>query len=256
MLPRKSLVTMIFCAAFALGAAAVDGAWAQQTGRAQSTSKAPAKKKAPRKAAKAAPAETGKADTAAVQKKLDAAASALAANKADDALRNANDVLTAGSGGPSFVARALYLRGQAYRKQGKPAQAMADFSSALWIKRGLSDADRAGATTARSEAAREAGVTDLPGASGPPTLTAGPAPAVRPAPSATTSGWQTGTATRARTAAPSPPAPAPSNNGIGDFFSGLFGGGNSTPAPAAPSRTAEPAIGQSWSSGTQVKKGK
>src|SRR5690606_17755315 len=101
------------------------------------------------------------------------------------------------------------------------------------------------------EAARETGVADLVG---PPSLTAGPAPAVRPAPpSTTTSGWQTGTATRARTQTPNPAPAPPAGSGVSDFFSGLFGGGNS--APTSPTPPAEPSIGQSWSSATQVKKG-
>ncbi len=56
------------------------------------------------------------------------------------------------------MAKALYYRGTAYRKQGKPAQAISDLTTAAWLKGGLSDSDRAQAMEQRQLAYSEAGL--------------------------------------------------------------------------------------------------
>jgi hypothetical protein len=56
------------------------------------------------------------------------------------------------------MAKALYYRGAAYRKTGKSAQAISDLTSAVWLKNGLSDADRAAAIEQRQAAYQEAGL--------------------------------------------------------------------------------------------------
>lgn len=258
MLPRRRQIGIIVAVAAAMVAIGDHGTQAQQTGKPEAGKRAPSKASAKRKGGKAPAARTEKSGAAEAPAKLDKAAAALAGNKPDEALRGVNEVLSSNGVAPHHVARALYLRGLAYRKQGKPAQAMADLSSAIWLKGGLGDADRAAATKARNEAAREAGIVEPSESdSGPPRLTAGPAPASRPARPATTSGWETGTTTRARSAAPAgqsgqAPAPnAPSGGGVGDFFSGLFGGG--TQAPAREPAASGPSVGQPWSSTTRVK---
>ena len=58
------------------------------------------------------------------------------------------------------MAKALYLRGVAYRQQGKPAQAISDLTSALWLKGGLADSDRADAIKQRTAAYGDAGLTE------------------------------------------------------------------------------------------------
>jgi hypothetical protein len=60
------------------------------------------------------------------------------------------------------MARALYLRGSASRKLGKPAQAISDLTTAIWLKGGLSDADKTKATEERQLAYKEAGLGDTP----------------------------------------------------------------------------------------------
>ncbi len=50
---------------------------------------------------------------------------------------------------PAIMARALYMRGVAYRQQSKPAQAISDLTSALWLKGGLAAEDRADALKQR-----------------------------------------------------------------------------------------------------------
>ena len=56
----------------------------------------------------------------------------------------------------------LYYRGLAFRKMGKPGFAISDLTSALWLKNGLSEAERADATKMRALAYHEAGISDVP----------------------------------------------------------------------------------------------
>lgn len=60
------------------------------------------------------------------------------------------------------MARALYLRGSASRRLGKPAQAISDLTTAIWLKGGLSDVDKTKATEERQLAYKEAGLGDTP----------------------------------------------------------------------------------------------
>ncbi|MFN3744215.1 MAG: SPOR domain-containing protein [Hyphomicrobiaceae bacterium] len=171
---------------------------------------------------------------------LDGAAKALEAGNADAAMTALDGVLTGGGLSNAHMARALYLRGLAHRKKGRPAQAMADLTSAIWLKDGLNEKDRNAALSARSEVAREAGVAaPATGGSGAPAAPAAPAesrPATTPA------------APRTRTVAGPPP--------MGDALSEAgFTRGFSTPAPApepqvrsAPAGTAT----SSWQSTTTV----
>ena len=93
-----------------------------------------------------------------------------------------------GGGLPSAqMARALYFRGSASRRLGKPAQAISDLTTAVWLKGGLSDAERAKATEERQLAYREAGLGDTPPPIGaapldqsPTTPTPGGAPQAKP----------------------------------------------------------------------------
>ena len=93
-----------------------------------------------------------------------------------------------GGGLPSAqMARALYFRGSASRRLGKPAQAISDLTTAVWLKGGLSDAERAKATEERQLAYREAGLGDTPPPIGaapldqsPSTPTPGAAPQAKP----------------------------------------------------------------------------
>ena len=104
-------------------------------------------------------------DPADAQKTLDAAAKSLEAGKAKQAIQQINVLLSGPKLDVRIMARAMVIRGSAWRKQGKPAQAIADLTSALWLKGGLSEADRTAALATRTEAYREAGLAD-----------AGPAP--------------------------------------------------------------------------------
>ena len=61
------------------------------------------------------------------------------------------------------MAKALLYRGIAYRQQKKPAQAIADLTSALWLKGGLGGDDRTDAMRQRASAYQEAGLADSGG---------------------------------------------------------------------------------------------
>jgi tetratricopeptide (TPR) repeat protein len=145
----------------------VDFASAQTVGPAVSAEAAKPKAKAPAKAAaKAAPAADDdgsaeqKKDPNEAQKHVDNGIKLLQGGKVDAAVHTFSSVIGAGKLPATVMARALYNRGLAYRKQGKPAQAISDLTSALWLKGGLTDAERADALSSRVAAYREAGLSD------------------------------------------------------------------------------------------------
>jgi hypothetical protein len=152
------------------------------------------------------------------------------------------------------MAKALALRGEAHRKQGKPAQAIADLQSALWLKGGLSDSERTIAMASRAAAYRDAGLGDPPPGPGSHPKSAGQTKAAAPAPASKTVQPQASNVTTA--AVPAPPAPrAPAQvaskepqGGSGGFFANLFGGQSAAPVEAAssPKAPASPAV-SSWS---------
>lgn len=123
---------------------------------------------------------------------LDGAAKSLEAGNADAAMTALDGILSAGGLQNNHMARALYLRGLAHRKKGRPAQAIADLTSAIWLKDGLGEKDRAAALNARGEITREVGIA-APASDGATSAPAA-APAARTASSPEPS-------TRVRTAA-------------------------------------------------------
>jgi ribosomal protein S7 len=198
----------------------------------------------------AAPAEGGeagkqagpakkKSDPVEAQRAVDHASKLIEAGKTEQAIQVLSAALAAGNLPPAIMAKALLYRGIAYRQQKKPAQAISDFTSALWLKAGLSEADRAEGLRQRAAAYAEAGLGQA-GEAAPAAAketrskerTASPAP------------WSDGTTTSAppaHTAALNhePSAPAAASGGW-DLFANLFGGGTAAspvavqPAPAAP----------------------
>lgn len=106
--------------------------------------------------ARAQGAQDGEALMAAGNELLEAGKFSAAAQQFSRAMRS--DTLS-----NEQIARALYLRGVAFKNGGKPAQAIADLDSALWL-RGLSNKDLARAYLARGEAYQQVGMTDRAGA--------------------------------------------------------------------------------------------
>src|SRR5690606_18526533 len=137
---------------------------------------------------------------------------ALRAGRVDLAVQELTAAITGGKISQSTLARALYYRGLAYRKQNKPAQAIADFTSALWIKNGLDAEQRADALLNRAAAYRDAGLTDQ-------------AEADEQRVAASRQSRRAAAASPAET--PSAPASS-SGGGLGSFFNALFGGGSAS----------------------------
>ncbi len=192
------------------------------------------------------------------QSVLDSAAKSLEAGKTEQTIQQINGLLSGARLQGRSMARALYIRGAAYQKQGKPAQAIADLTSALWLKGGLSDADRVAATALRSEAYREAGLNDLAEADAkkagrtpaPQTANAAPPQVDAPVRSAETA--------RKNEAEQKPAQQSTSSGGVSGFFSNLFSSSPSASSAAAGSAGARPepyraappkqsSVGDAWS---------
>lgn len=119
------------------------------------------------------------ADTS--RRNLETGVKAYQAGKLQPAVDDLSAALRGGGLPSQEMARAMYVRGLAYKKQSKPGLAISDLTSALWLKNGLSDAERQSATAERAEAYRLAGLGD--GNSGAETVAvADPNPAATPAP--------------------------------------------------------------------------
>lgn len=184
----------------------------------------------------------------------------LQSGKAAEAIGTITSAISSGTLDSHDMAKALYYRGVAHRKQGQPAQAISDLTSAIWLKGGLTDSERADALEQRTAAYKDAGVASTPAVTAAPAVEAPRAPeaqqpsappAAPPAAAAVSQPWQTATAPAhdAASAKPaSPPAvpaasPAASPNddepaaatpgsGVASFFGNLFGSGGA--APSAP----------------------
>ncbi len=235
----SALIAVAICV---IGAALM-GAQAQ-------TVPAGAKKDGAAPAGEAAPGGAKKQrDPADIDKALNSAQKSLSAGKADVAAKQMDSLINAGGLDPRSVARALALRGHANRKLGKPAQAIADFQSALYVKNGLSETERTSALDARAQAHREAG---LPEPASPTASTA----KSEARPSDQRLSTPIATATVPEKAA----APA-SSGGVGGFFSNLFGGSKTQDPPSksgapdagiAPPAPMSPAV-SSWSEPAKAK---
>jgi len=168
-------------------------------------------------------------DPAEAQRAIEAALKQVQAGRADQAVQAMTATLSAGNLPPALMAKALYVRGLAYRRQGRSAQAISDLNSALWLKGGLGGEDRVEATNERSAAYAAAGLGGREPESAP-----GSAPAPK-----TGANWLSGLF---GTSAPAAEPPAPARQ----------------PTPPAPPPRAEPAappraaVASGWSSRTEV----
>lgn len=154
------------------------------------TPPAPSPQPAAAAKAKAAPrVATKPRDPVAAQTAIEQGEKLLESNKPDQAISTLSSAISGGNLPSTVMARALYLRGIAHRRLQKPAQAISDLTSSLWLKSGLNDQDRADAIKQRSAAYAEAGLADPSGQTfeaKPATRTpSAPVAAAAPAPSAT-----------------------------------------------------------------------
>lgn len=83
-------------------------------------------------------------------------AASLAAGKYDAAVRQLSATINSDDASPGDAAKALYLRGIAYRKMGEPTRAVADLGAAVWL--GLPEPDRIKALVNRGLAYQAAGL--------------------------------------------------------------------------------------------------
>ena len=198
------------------------------------------------------------------------------------AIDQLSNALKTGGLSSTEMAKALYTRGIAYKKQKQPGLAISDLTSALWLKNGLSAGDRSTATAERVEAYKMAGIQDsgkgpervvgTPNAA-PATQTSTPAPtpaatpasgpntgsaglsaaAIAQAAANNTSGDSSGasvsrqdpSSSAAQDAARARAAYAPVNS----LASSSVTDGASNPAPAAQTPSAAPAQSSSFGSG-------
>jgi SPOR domain len=186
-----------------------------------------------------------KHDPAEGQRAVEQAGKLIEAGKTEQAIQALSATLTAGNLPPAIMAKALLYRGIAYRQQKKPAQAISDFTSALWLKGGLSESDRADGARQRAAAYAEAGLNQA-GEAAPGAVAKETRSKDRPASSAP---WSDGTTTSAPAQATAlnqaPSAPAASGGGW-NLFANLFSGGSGSAwatqaaAPAPPAAAPAP----------------
>ena len=88
---------------------------------------------------------------------LKSGAASLAAGKYSDAVRQLSATINSDNASAGDAAKALYLRGIAYRKIGEQARAAADLGAAIWL--GLPEPDRVKALVNRGLAFRAAGLS-------------------------------------------------------------------------------------------------
>jgi tetratricopeptide (TPR) repeat protein len=202
-----------------------------------------------------------KKDPAAAQKEIEAGIAALEAGKTDNAVQRFTAAVSGSSLPSPLIAKALYHRGVAFRRQGKPVQAISDLTSALWLKNGLDESERADALAMRAGAYRDAGLPDQ--------VDTEPKKLAAPAAGASSSGAiaapaQTDGDASQAAAAPAEPSEttrAASGGGLGSFFRGLFGRASSGSSVQTGAVSASPPPTSSgwvdfggWVDGTEVRK--
>ncbi len=84
-------------------------------------------------------------------------AASLSAGKYDVAVRQLSATINSDTATPGDAAKALYLRGLAYRKMGESARAIADLGAAIWL--GLPESDKIKAQVNRGLAYKSAGLS-------------------------------------------------------------------------------------------------
>lgn len=89
---------------------------------------------------------------------LAAGVTALNAGKYDNAVRQLSTAIASSSISPGEAAKALFLRGIAYRKLNQPARSISDLGAAMWL--GLPPSDRLKAQVNRGLAYRAAGLNE------------------------------------------------------------------------------------------------
>jgi len=143
-------------------------------------------------------AKAKKQDPVEAQRAIEAAGKLLKSGKAEQAVQSLSTTMAGGNLPPGVLAKALYVRGLAYREQRMLAHAISDLNSALWLKGGLGGDERADALKQRIEAYADAGLTEHGQALVPPSADAGGA-------KKSSGNWLTGLFGSPDSASPPPP---------------------------------------------------
>ena len=172
-------------------------------------------------------------------------------DKTAEAIKQLDAVIGESPEDTDAASKAMLLRGQAYAKAGRHAQALADFNAALWLQ-GLSSSQRKQAVEGRKAALAKLGLGEGEASSSKtdeqPESVSTPQPA--PTPRAqqaqqrpATASWQTEVQAAAE---------EEDSGGIGSFFSGLFGGDSQEPAEqtASVATSRETAASSDWATRT------
>ena len=153
----------------------------------------------------------------------------------------------------SEMAKALYYRGRAYRNAQRPADAIADLTSALWVKGALSERERKEALALRQKTYQQLGVSGPAIASttttterapqlAPPTKpqrTASPKIPTRKPTQQARAGQSNWTATTKNSSGTSNPI-AQASKGVTSFFSNLFGGNSANSSTTGSANASSP----------------
>ncbi|MEQ1653262.1 MAG: SPOR domain-containing protein, partial [Hyphomicrobium sp.] len=127
---------------------------------ADSASAANSKSKPGAPAAPVSEADQQKQAAAASRQSYESGIKSYSGGKFQPAIDQLSGALRGGGLGSPEMAKALYVRGLAYKKLSKPGLAISDLTSALWLKNGLGEADQKAAIAERAEAYRMAGLGD------------------------------------------------------------------------------------------------
>jgi len=282
------LLAVVGMSAALAGAVTVNEA-AAQAAQGSGSSKARLEKKSKQTAKPGGDSETSPEATAAdaAQKAYELGLKLAQAGKHEAAVLQFNSALQGGKLPTSVMARALYHRGIAHRKLGRAVQAIADLTSASWLKGGLSDSEKSDALAQRAEAYKEAGIAQQSGermsagTATPTTTPSAPLPWSTDTQPGRNKSSSTGATTPTVAAASSEARPAPPSQvtssgsapeaqsgsaSFGAFFGSLFSGSSAqtddadTPAgrvSTSATRAAAPTTSVSaWSQGTEVANGK
>jgi cell division septation protein DedD len=144
------------------------------------------------------------------------------AGKFAETVVSMNTALQAGVLTSNLLAKALYYRGAASQQQGKPGQAISDLTSALWLKGGLDETERAEAARFRSAAYRDAGLAE----------------GGEVASGSSSQGSSANSPVKSGLSGEGTSEQASGLGGIGNLFGNLFGGSKPAPPQPPPATTA------------------
>ena len=111
-------------------------------------------------AAPVSEAEQKQKDAAQTRQAYDSGIKSYSSGKFQPAVDELSSALRAGGLSSAEMAKALYVRGMAYKRLSKPGLAISDLTSALWLKNGLGEGDQKNAIAERAESYRLAGLGD------------------------------------------------------------------------------------------------